>query len=93
MSHGLRVGFKKPEAYLPDTTMPNFFPTEGMSQVVYLKNGGQRTGVVTETGTSYIVKTDDGTTYPYAKDDVLRVVDEVKSIAAYLAKMTDQALG
>ena len=84
---------KKPEAYLPNTTMPNFFPVEGMSQVVYLKNGGQRTGVVTETDTGYIVKTDDGTTYPYAKNDVLRVVDEVKSIAAYLlAKMTDQVL-
>ena len=89
----LESWIKKPEAYLPDTTMPNFFPTEGMSQVVYLKNGGQRTGVVTETDTSYIVKTDDGTTYPYAKNDVLRVIDEVKSIAAYLAnKMTDEVL-
>ena len=81
---------KKPEAYLSKTTMPNFFPVEGMSQIVYLKNGGQRTGVVTETETSYIVKADDGTEFPYAKDDVLRVVDEVKSIAAYLARMNDQ---
>ncbi|MDE0485018.1 MAG: c-type cytochrome [Candidatus Poribacteria bacterium] len=83
---------KKPEAYLPNTTMPNFFPAEGMSQLVYFKNGGQRNGVVTETDTGYVIKADDGTEYPYAKDDVLRVVDEVKSIAAYLADMKDQDL-
>ena len=83
---------KKPEAYLPNTTMPNFFPAEGMSQLVYFKNGGQRNGVVTETDTGYIIKADDGTEYPYAKDDVLRVVDEVKSIAAYLAEMNDPTL-
>ena len=84
---------KEPEAYLPNTTMPNFFPVEGMSQLVYFKNGGQRNGVVTETETGYILKTDDGTEYPYAKDDVVRIVDEVKSIAAYLAtKMNDPTL-
>lgn len=83
---------KKPEAYLPNTTMPNFFPVEGMSQLVYFKNGGQRNGVVTETDTGYVIKADDGTEYPYAKDDVLRIVDEVKSIAAYLAEMNDPTL-
>ena len=83
---------KKPEAYLPNTTMPNFFPIEGMSQLVYFKNGGQRNGVVTETDTGYVIKADDGTEYPYAKDDVLRIVDEVKSIAAYLAEMNDPTL-
>ncbi len=88
----LESWIKEPEAYLPNTTMPNFFPVEGMSQIVYLKNGGQRTGIVTETDTNYTVRTDDGTEFPYAKDDVLRIVDEVKSIAAYLATMTDQTL-
>lgn len=84
---------KKPEAYLPNTTMPNFFPVEGMSQLVYFKNGGQRTGVVTETEAQYILTADDGTEYKYAKDDVLRIVDEVKSIAKYLAEeMKDQDL-
>ena len=83
---------KKPEAYLPNTTMPNFFPAEGMSQLVYFKNGGQRNGVVTETETGYIIKADDGTEHRYAKDAVLRIVDEVKSIAVYLAEMNDQTL-
>ncbi|MDE0638327.1 MAG: c-type cytochrome [Candidatus Poribacteria bacterium] len=84
---------KKPEAYLPNTTMPNFFPVEGMSQLVYFKNGGQRTGLVTETETQYILKADDGTEYKYAKGDVVRIVDEVKSIAKYLAEeMKDQDL-
>lgn len=84
---------KKPEAYLSDTKMPNFFPVEGMSQLVYFKNGGQRNGVVTETDTGYEITADDGTVYPYAKDDVIKIVDEVKSISAYLAtKMTDQTL-
>ncbi len=84
---------KKPEAYLPNTTMPNFFPAEGMSQLVYFKNGGQRNGVVTETETQYILKADDGTEYKYAKDDVVRIVDEVKSIAKYLAEeMKDEDL-
>ena len=36
----LESWIKKPEAYLPNATMPNFFPVDGMSQVVYLKNGG-----------------------------------------------------
>ena len=64
-----------------------------MSQLVYFKNGGQRTGLVTETETQYILTADDGTEYKYAKDDVVRIVDEVKSIAKYLAqKMKDQNL-
>ncbi len=81
---------KKPEEYLPHTTMPNFFPVEGMSQIVYLKNGGQRIGLVTETATGYNVKADDGTEYAYENDDVTKIIDEVKSIAAYLANMKDQ---
>ena len=88
----LEEWIKQPEAYLPETTMPNFFPVEGMTQLVYFKNGGQRTGVVTETDTGYELTADDGTTYPYAKDDILRIVDEVKSIAAYLADLKDPSL-
>ena len=85
----LESWIKKPEAYLPNATMPNFFPADGMSQVVYLKNGGKRTGVVTKTANGIVVKTDDGTEYPYPDSYVLRIVDEVKSIAAYLAQMSD----
>ncbi len=88
----LESWIKKPEAYLPKTTMPNFFPVEGMTQLVYFKNGGQRTGVVTETDTGIKIQADDGTIYPYARDDVLRIVDEVKSISAYLAQMNDDNL-
>ena len=88
----LESWIKKPEAYLPNATMPNFFPADGMSQVVYLKNGGTRTGVVTKTTNGIEIKTDDGTVYPYPDDYVLRIVDEVKSIAAYLATMSDTAL-
>ena len=88
----LESWIKKPEAYLQNTTMPNFFPADGMSQVVYLKNGGMRTGVVTKTDNGIIVKTDDGTEYPYSDSYVLRIVDEVKSIAAYLATMSDANL-
>lgn len=88
----LESWIKKPEAFLPDTTMPNFFPVEGMTQLVYFKNGGTRTGVVSETNTGYKIKADDGTEYLYAKDDVLRVIDEVKSITAYLMQMNDQSL-
>ena len=88
----LESWIKEPEAYLPNTTMPNFFPADGMSQVVYLKNGGKRTGVVTETDGGIEIKTDDGTVYPYPDDYVLRIVDEVKSIAAYLAAMNDTSL-
>ena len=83
---------KEPEAYLPNATMPNFFPTDGMSQVVYLKNGGTRTGVVTETPNGIVIKTDDGSEYPYPDSSVVRIVDEVKSIAAYLATMNDTNL-
>ena len=88
----LESWIKKPEAYLPNATMPNFFPAEGMSQVVYLKNGGTRTGVVTKNGDSIEIKTDDGTVYPYSESFVVRIVDEVKSIAAYLATMSDTNL-
>lgn len=88
----LESWIKKPEAYLPNATMPNFFPADGMSQVVYLKNGGTRTGVVTKTTNGIEIKADDGTVYPYPDDYVLRIVDEVKSIAAYLATMNDTAL-
>ena len=83
---------KEPEAYLPNATMPNFFPTDGMSQVVYLKNGGTRTGVVTETANGIEIKTDDGSVYPYPDSSVVRIIDEVKSIAAYLATMSDTNL-
>ena len=89
----LEEWIKKPEAYLPETTMPNFFPVHGMTQLVYFKNGGQRTGVVTETDTNYLLTADDGTTYTYAQDDVIRIVDEVRSIAKYLAGMKDPSLG
>ena len=88
----LESWIKKPEAYLPNATMPNFFPADGMTQVVYLKNGGKRTGVVTKDGDGIIIETDDGTKYPYPDSYVLRIVDEVKSIAAYLAQMSDADL-
>ena len=88
----LESWIKKPEAHLPNTTMPNFFPAEGMSQVVYLKNGGTRTGVVTKTANGILIKADDGTEYPYPDSFVVRIVDEVKSIAAYLATMSDTRL-
>lgn len=88
----LESWIKKPEAHLPNTTMPNFFPVDGMTQVVYLKNGGQRTGVVTKTANGIVVKTDDGTEYPYPDSYVVRIVDEVKSISAYLAQMNDANL-
>ena len=88
----LESWIKKPEAYLPNTTMPNFFPADGMTQVVYLKNGGQKTGVVTKTANGIIIKADDGAEYPYPDSYVLRIVDEVKSIAAYLAQMHDANL-
>ena len=88
----LESWIKKPEAYLPNATMPNFFPADGMSQVVYLKNGGTRTGVVTKTANGIMIKTDDGAEYPYPDSSVVRIVDEVKSIAAYLATMSDTHL-
>ena len=88
----LESWIKNPEAYLSNATMPNFFPADGMTQVVYLKNGGMRTGIVTKTADGIIIKTDDGTEYPYPDSYVLRIVDEVKSIAAYLAGMSDASL-
>ena len=88
----LESWIKEPDAYLPNATMPNFFPADGMSQVVYLKNGGTRTGVVTKTANGIVIKTDDGTEYPYPDSSVVRIVDEVKSIAAYLATMNDTNL-
>ena len=50
------------------------------------------TGVVTKTATGIVIKTDDGTEYPYPDSYVLRIVDEVKSISAYLAAMHDADL-
>ena len=88
----LESWIKKPEAHLPNATMPNFFPADGMSQLVYLKNGGTRTGAVTKTANGIVIKTDDGTEYPYPDSSVVRIVDEVKSIAAYLAAMNDTNL-
>ena len=88
----LESWIKKPDAYLPNTTMPNFFPADGMTQIVYLKNGGVRTGIVTKTANGIIIKANDGTEYPYPDSYVLRIVDEVKSIAAYLAQMNDADL-
>lgn len=78
---------KQPAAYLAETKMPAFFPVEKLTQAVYLKNGNKHYGVVTKTDTGIILQKDDGTTYPYPDTAVERVVDEVKSIAAYLAQM------
>ena len=76
---------KQPTAYLPETKMPDFFPVEKLTQAVYLKNGNKHYGVVTKTDTGIILQKDDGTKYPYPDTAVERVVDEVKSIAAYLS--------
>ena len=83
---------KQPTAYLPETKMPDFFPVEKLTQAVYLKNGNKHYGVVTKTDTGIILQKDDGTKYPYPDTAVERVVDEVKSIAAYLALMKDPAI-
>lgn len=83
---------KQPTAYLSETKMPAFFPVEKLTQVVYLKNGNKHYGVVTKTDTGIILQKDDGTTYPYPDNAVERVVDEVKSIAIYLAQMKDPAI-
>ena len=83
---------KQPTAYLPETKMPAFFPVEKLTQAVYLKNGNKHYGVVTKTDTGIILQKDDGTQYPYPDTAVERVVDEVKSIAAYLAQMKDPAI-
>lgn len=83
---------KEPTAYLPETKMPDFFPVEKLTQAVYLKNGNKHYGVVTKTDTGIILQKDDGTKYPYPDTAVERVVDEVKSIAAYLAQMKDPAI-
>lgn len=83
---------KDPPSYLPDTKMPVFFPTEDMSKLVYLKNGMKREGTVRSEAGAIIVRTDDGTEYPYREDEVDRIVDIVKSIAAYLEQQTDAAI-
>ncbi|MYE89473.1 c-type cytochrome, partial [Candidatus Poribacteria bacterium] len=83
---------KQPTAYLPETKMPDFFPVEKLTQAVYLKNGNKHYGVVTKTDTGIILQKDDGTKYPYPENAVDRVVDEVKSIAAYLVQMKDPAI-
>ncbi|MCZ6678778.1 MAG: c-type cytochrome [Candidatus Poribacteria bacterium] len=83
---------KKPAAYLPDTKMPSFFPNPELTQVVYLRNGNVHTGVVTRTGDGIILQKGDGTEYSYPNSVVDKVVDEVKSIAAYLAQMKDPTI-
>ena len=83
---------KNPSAHLADTKMPNFFPNPKMTQLVYFKNGNKRTGVVTETEDGIVVQGDDGTEFIYSDDAVEKVVDEVGSIAHYLAGMRDSAI-
>ena len=83
---------KNPSAHLADTKMPNFFPNPKMTQLVYFKNGNKRTGVVTNTADGIIVQGDDGTEFVYSDDAVEKVVDEVNSIAQYLAQMRDSAI-
>ena len=83
---------KNPGAHLVNTKMPNFFPNPKMTQLVYFKNGNKRTGVVTKTDGGIIVQGDDGTEFVYSDDAVEKVVDEVKSIAQYLAQMRDSTI-
>lgn len=83
---------KNPSAHLINTKMPNFFPNPKMTQLVYFKNGNKRTGVVTKTADGIIVQGDDGTEFVYSDDVVEKVVDEVKSIAQYLAQMRDSMI-
>ncbi len=83
---------KKPAAYLPDTKMPTFFPVEKLTQMVYLKNGNKHTGVVTKTVDGITLQKDDGTPYPYQDSAIDKIVDEVKSIAAFLAQMKDPTI-
>ena len=83
---------KNPSAHLINTKMPNFFPNPKMTQLVYFKNGNKRTGVVTKTADGIIVQGDDGTEFVYGDDAVEKVVDEVKSIAQYLAQMRDSMI-
>ncbi len=83
---------KQPRSYLPDTKMPVFFPTEEMTKLVYLKNGVKREGVVRSEEGMIIVRTDDGTEYSHREDEVNKVVDVVKSIAAFLEQQTDSLI-
>ena len=83
---------KNPSAHLVNTKMPNFFPNPKMTQLVYFKNGNKRTGVVTKTDGGIIVQGDDGTEFVYGDEAVEKVVDEVKSIAQYLAQMRDSTI-
>lgn len=83
---------KNPVAHLVNTKMPNFFPNPKLTQLVYFKNGNKRTGVVTKTDGGIIVQGDDGTEFVYGDDAVEKVVDEVKSIAQYLARMRDSTI-
>lgn len=83
---------KNPGAHLVNTKMPNFFPNPKMTQLVYFKNGNKRTGVVTKTANGIVVQGDDGTEFVYSDDAVEKVVDEVKSIAQYLAQMRDSSI-
>ena len=88
----LESWIKKPTSYLPETKMPAFFPTPKLTQAVYLKNGNKHFGVVAKTGSGITLEKDDGTEYDYPATVVERVVDEVKSIAVYLAQMKDPAI-
>ncbi len=83
---------KDPRSYLPDTKMPAFFPTEEMTKLVYLKNGMKREGTVTSKEGMIVVRTDDGTEYPYLESRVDRIVDVVKSISAFLEQQTDPTI-
>ncbi len=83
---------KNPPSYLPKTKMPRLFPTEGMTKMVYFKDGTKRPGIVTPTSNGVVLQTDDGTQYPYPESAVDRIVDEAKSIAAFLEQMKDATL-
>lgn len=85
---------KNPSAYLPETKMPSLFPTDAMTQVVYLTNGRKREGVVRRAPGSEIisVRADDGTEHAYPASEVVEIVDIVKSIAVYLEQMKDPEL-
>ena len=85
---------KNPSAYLPETKMPRLFPTDDMTKMVYLTNGRKREGIVRrEPGSEIIfVRAGDGTEHIYSANEVVEIVDIVKSIAVYLEQMKDPEL-
>ena len=83
---------KNPPAYLPETKMPTLFPGREMTKLVYLNNGKKVEGAVRSEGGRIIVQTDDGTEYPYLESEVGKIVDIVKSMAAFLDQMRDSAI-